>query len=599
VSPTLSCYGDECRANAKEVQGNLQIRTALPIMVLVFLLVVAGGFIAGMQFVMFPGLLKMEEEYAQTNLDRGLNAIENDAENLQILVKDWATWDDTYQYIQDRNERYIESNLVDDTFSNARLNFMVYFDSEGDVVFQRGFDFKEEGEEIEVPPRFVETLRTLQIAGNPDAVLETHKGLITMFESPVMIATAPILRSDDSGPARGTLVMARYFDQDEVERIGRQVSTAISLYPVDSTAVYEGLASPETLQDGESLTIAVSEDKSSISAITVIEDIGGNPAYAIRVDMDREAYGIGLESMVFSLFVVAIVGIISSVLLIIIVNKRFIFRLESLKSQVERIGKEQDFSGEVTLEGDDELTSLSSSFNRMLRALEEHIVEQRRAESRARTATEKLQLLSGITRHDLLNQMTVIQGNTDLLLSTEKNPAILVHLEKIQKAAENIDSLIIFTRDCEKMGISSPEWQNVEALVKAVFEKIQPSDIVVEVSVGDLEILADPLLERVFFNLVDNVLRHGQGATRISVTSHQRDDHMILVFEDDGCGVEADMKARLFEKGAGKNTGLGLFLSKEILRITGITISETGSPGQGARFELDIPPGSYRFFDKE
>ncbi|HPJ74555.1 MAG TPA: CHASE4 domain-containing protein [Methanoregulaceae archaeon] len=568
-------------------------------MVLVFLLVVAGGFIAGMQFVMFPGLLKMEEEYAQTNLDRGLNAIENDAENLQILVKDWATWDDTYQYIQDRNERYIESNLVDDTFSNARLNFMVYFDSEGDVVFQRGFDFKEEGEEIEVPPRFVETLRTLQIAGNPDAVLETHKGLITMFESPVMIATAPILRSDDSGPARGTLVMARYFDQDEVERIGRQVSTAISLYPVDSTAVYEGLASPETLQDGESLTIAVSEDKSSISAITVIEDIGGNPAYAIRVDMDREAYGIGLESMVFSLFVVAIVGIISSVLLIIIVNKRFIFRLESLKSQVERIGKEQDFSGEVTLEGDDELTSLSSSFNRMLRALEEHIVEQRRAESRARTATEKLQLLSGITRHDLLNQMTVIQGNTDLLLSTEKNPAILVHLEKIQKAAENIDSLIIFTRDCEKMGISSPEWQNVEALVKAVFEKIQPSDIVVEVSVGDLEILADPLLERVFFNLVDNVLRHGQGATRISVTSHQRDDHMILVFEDDGCGVEADMKARLFEKGAGKNTGLGLFLSKEILRITGITISETGSPGQGARFELDIPPGSYRFFDKE
>ncbi len=577
----------------------MQIRTALPIMVLVFLLVVAGGLIAGMQLVMLPGLERMEEKYAHTDLNRGVDAIENDAENLQILVKDWATWDDTYQYIQDRNERYIESNLVDDTFSNARLNFMVYFDSEGDVVFQRGFDFKEEGEEIEVPPRFVETLRTLQIAGNPDAVLETHKGLITMFESPVMIATAPILRSDDSGPARGTLVMARYFDQDEVERIGRQVSTAISLYPVDSTAVYEGLASPETLQDGESLTIAVSEDKSSISAITVIEDIGGNPAYAIRVDMDREAYGIGLESMVFSLFVVAIVGIISSVLLIIIVNKRFIFRLESLKSQVERIGKEQDFSGEVTLEGDDELTSLSSSFNRMLRALEEHIVEQRRAESRARTATEKLQLLSGITRHDLLNQMTVIQGNTDLLLSTEKNPAILVHLEKIQKAAENIDSLIIFTRDCEKMGISSPEWQNVEALVKAVFEKIQPSDIVVEVSVGDLEILADPLLERVFFNLVDNVLRHGQGATRISVTSHQRDDHMILVFEDDGCGVEADMKARLFEKGAGKNTGLGLFLSKEILRITGITISETGSPGQGARFELDIPPGSYRFFDKE
>jgi signal transduction histidine kinase len=67
--------------------------------------------------------------------------------------------------------------------------------------------------------------------------------------------------------------------------------------------------------------------------------------------------------------------------------------------------------------------------------------------------------------------------------------------------------------------------------------------------------------------------------------------------EDDGPGIPEENKERIFEKGFGNNTGLGLFLTREILGITGITIRETGEPGTGARFELTVPPGSYRFTD--
>jgi signal transduction histidine kinase len=55
------------------------------------------------------------------------------------------------------------------------------------------------------------------------------------------------------------------------------------------------------------------------------------------------------------------------------------------------------------------------------------------------------------------------------------------------------------------------------------------------------------------------------------------------------------MKEKIFERGIGQNTGMGLFLSREILSITRIEIQENGMPGKGARFEISIPRGGFRF----
>jgi len=89
-------------------------------------------------------------------------------------------------------------------------------------------------------------------------------------------------------------------------------------------------------------------------------------------------------------------------------------------------------------------------------------------------------------------------------------------------------------------------------------------------------------------------VRHGEQVTRIKMSAEQRGDAMLFVYEDDGVGISEEDKKRLFEKGFGKNTGFGLFLSREILAITGITITETGTPGKGVRFEILVPPGAWR-----
>jgi signal transduction histidine kinase len=117
----------------------------------------------------------------------------------------------------------------------------------------------------------------------------------------------------------------------------------------------------------------------------------------------------------------------------------------------------------------------------------------------------------------------------------------------------------------------------------------------VEADPADPEVYADPLFEKVFYNLIDNALRYGGDQMKtIWISSREINTGLKIVCEDDGVGISAEDKKKLFTRGFGKNTGLGLFLSREILAITGITIIENGTPGKGARFEIAVPRGMWR-----
>ena len=120
-------------------------------------------------------------------------------------------------------------------------------------------------------------------------------------------------------------------------------------------------------------------------------------------------------------------------------------------------------------------------------------------------------------------------------------------------------------------------------------------DVHVEIDPKNPEIFADPIFEKVFYNLIDNALRYGgAGMKTIRVSSQESDARLTILCEDDGVGITTEDKKKLFTRGFGKNTGLGLFLSREILAITGITITEKGVPGKGARFEIALPKGAWR-----
>jgi signal transduction histidine kinase len=98
----------------------------------------------------------------------------------------------------------------------------------------------------------------------------------------------------------------------------------------------------------------------------------------------------------------------------------------------------------------------------------------------------------------------------------------------------------------------------------------------------------------VIYNITENALRYGEHVTTLRTSYHQQGEELIWVIEDDGVGIPAKEKSLIFNQGFGKHTGLGLFLAREILAITGMIIMETGFPGKGARFEIVVPPTTFQ-----
>jgi len=211
-------------------------------------------------------------------------------------------------------------------------------------------------------------------------------------------------------------------------------------------------------------------------------------------------------------------------------------------------------------------------------------------------ANKKLNLLSSITRHDIKNQLLALMGYIELAQAKCTDPEILHFIEKQDTAAQAIRRQIEFTKDYEELGVRAPTWQDIGVHLVALRSLLPPGEIEVSVNVNGLEIFADPLLEKVFENLIDNSRRHGERVRHISLSStHADPDTLTIIYEDDGVGVPESEKERIFEKGFGKNTGLGLFLTREILAITGLSIKESGVYGKGVRFEILVPKGKFRF----
>jgi PAS domain S-box-containing protein len=225
------------------------------------------------------------------------------------------------------------------------------------------------------------------------------------------------------------------------------------------------------------------------------------------------------------------------------------------------------------------------------------MTEQRRAEDALHMANKKLNLLSSVTRHDIRNQLMALMAFLELSQESINNPAELADfLKKNLKIAQTIADQITFTKEYEDLGVKAPSWLNVTAIFEKAHAGLPVRNIRIEHETSGLEIFADPLLEKVFYNLIDNALRYGgDQLTVIRITSHAEGSSLVVLFEDDGAGIADRDKTVIFDKGFGKNTGLGLYLTREILSITGITITETGVFGKGARFRISIPEGEFRF----
>lgn len=226
-----------------------------------------------------------------------------------------------------------------------------------------------------------------------------------------------------------------------------------------------------------------------------------------------------------------------------------------------------------------------------------NITDRKRMEDALAEANKKLNIMNSITRHDILNELSILFLRLEIGKEKNKDTGCAIVIGQIEEIAGKILRQINFTRDYQEIGVKSIRWQNVPKTIACAAEEAILGSVELQVNMKDVEIFADPLLQKVFYNLIDNAIRYGEHLTKILFQWESSDDGGKIICEDDGVGIPDDLKEKIFNREYYKNTGLGLNLSREILIITGIRIKETGEFGKGARFEIMVPEGGYRLVE--
>ena len=216
------------------------------------------------------------------------------------------------------------------------------------------------------------------------------------------------------------------------------------------------------------------------------------------------------------------------------------------------------------------------------------------AEHALKRANDKLNVLSRISADHLHRSVDQIIETVDEADAHYKDAGIRGYIERIRVLAWTVARELFLTESYKDLGASPPVWLGVQRTLDSARLPSDTGTVSIRIWTERLEIYADMLFTDVLTHLVENSLRHGGTVKNILITHHETPEGLDLTIEDDGSGIPAEKKQQIFEYDAGGHAGIGLFICRQIVEVTGMTIRETGTEGKGARFVIHVPLGGYR-----
>jgi len=208
---------------------------------------------------------------------------------------------------------------------------------------------------------------------------------------------------------------------------------------------------------------------------------------------------------------------------------------------------------------------------------------------------EKLNLLSYVIFSDIKNLIIALSGYQDLIRTSASVGDISPFIKAEEQIIQKINQALDYAQNFQNLGLVPARWQKVSTTFLMAISHLDLGEIKHQIILNNLELFADPLLEHVFLIFVKNTINYGKSTTQITIRYKESQDSLIIIYEDDGLGVPNDLKTQIFLRDFKESKTIGLYLASEILKITGITIQETGEYGKGVRFEMVVPPGMWRF----
>ncbi|PKL65409.1 MAG: hypothetical protein CVV32_02790 [Methanomicrobiales archaeon HGW-Methanomicrobiales-3] len=222
------------------------------------------------------------------------------------------------------------------------------------------------------------------------------------------------------------------------------------------------------------------------------------------------------------------------------------------------------------------------------------ISDRKRTNTALQQARNKLALLNAVTFQDIQTAAFSLAAYQELVKAAVTDQKARSYIEKQEVFLKKMVDTLDFAKNYQEMGIHPPRWQNVRQVFLFAISHLDFLHMKQNLHLANLEIFADPLFEKALFNIMQNVLEHGARATEVTLHFVKHPESLVLIIEDNGVGIPPEEKNMIFDRGYGKGSGLGLFLVREVLSITGMSIREAGSGGQGTRFEITVPKGGFR-----
>ena len=320
------------------------------------------------RFFVLKDYLNLEEQYLTNNIKQSIKVIDNKINSMVTTAWDWAAWDDTYNYISDGNQGYVDSNLVDENYTNLSINLFALIDNNKNIKYIGLCDLKN-NTPVEVSDDFKTTLLNEKKLIHHNYEQSQVAGIAMINGIPTLIVSVPILKSDDSGPVNGTLIMGQYLNKEISNLISTSVGYPVNLYNINAndTKQYETIIKSLTSNKDPNKNIEIQYlSDNQISGYTIIKDIYGNPIVLLQILLPRDIYQQGVKHINEFYIFISVIAFLSCLTIFIILRKIVLIRIENLSIAAIDIGKNRDFARNIAVKGNDEISKLTNSFNSML-----------------------------------------------------------------------------------------------------------------------------------------------------------------------------------------------------------------------------------------
>ncbi len=528
--------------------------------------------------LLLPSFVALEEQETYKRIEQVNNVLYNELTDLDSTSSDWAYWDDTYFFVQDANDDYIELNQLDSTFITLRLNFMVFIDTSGKVVYSKDFDYSGN---LELPPleRVNEDILSRPDLWNLTDYYDEIVGAVNLADEPAIIACKSILTSQLRGPIAGTLIVGRYLDINEATLFSNTTGLPVTISKFSTEVIENELAAKTPFTD-ELSAIVKPLDEESIAAYAWVKDVNSDPIAVMQVTNSRYIYVQGLSTVNFYIALSHLVWIIFAVLIMVIMEKGIVLPIHKLTTSVKEMTIANNASPTSRF-GGDETTLL--------------------AEAVKDTLTQRLaaiEELAGMVGHDLRNPLQGITGAT-YYLKTKCSPnmdetgkeMLKVIEEDVAYSNKIINDLLDYSRAVHLDLFET----NPKALIDKVlsFVKIPQNITLINTTENTPTFRADMTkLQRVFLNVINNAIdAMPQGGT-LTIMSKDSKSSISLILADTGIGMPKAVMDRiwtpLFTTKA-KGMGFGLSISKRMVEAHGGSITLESTAGKGTKITVKLP----------